>query len=207
MRAYDYQKPLRSLWEWDVSQYKEGNRDPESYEFLNLSERRFLHELGLKPNDLYDFAEDYVRSGEPDFTTFALIVDVRRRYFGEVQEGVPSGETVSPDALPTRDAELAGIPWLPRLLEKARGRLRGELHPDVSFPCPLDRQFLKEHDIHPVEVLSKIWETETEPARLVDWFFKRSKAPAPVSVCPPRQHPRATNNGNSYQVPGLPASR
>ncbi len=176
MRKYDYQRQLQAIWEWAVSQYKLGNRDSASYDFFNLSEQRFLSEIGLKPNDLYDFAEDYVRSGEPDFTTFALISEVRRRYFHEVQDGAPSTEIVKPDSLPARDAEAAGIPWLPRLIEKARGRLRGELHPDVTYPCPLDRQFLKEHDIHPAEVLNKIWETEDDPERLVDWFVKRSKA-------------------------------
>ena len=176
MRKYDYQRQLQAIWEWVVSQYKLGNRDSTSYDFFNLSEQRFLSEIGLKPNDLYDFAEDYVRSGEPDFTTFALISEVRRRYFHEVQDGAPSTEIVKPDSLPARDAEAAGIPWLPRLIEKARGRLRGELHPDVTYPCPLDRQFLKEHDIHPAEVLNKIWETEDDPERLVDWFVKRSKA-------------------------------
>ncbi len=137
MREYDYQRQLGTIWEWAVSQYKLGNRDPDSYDFSNLSEKRFLSEIGLKPNDLYDFAEDYVRSGEPDFATFALITDLRRRYFQDVQEGVPSTEMVDPDSLPARDAEAAGIPWLPRLIEKARGRLRGELHPDVTYPCPL----------------------------------------------------------------------
>ena len=75
MREYDYQRQLGAIWEWAVSQYKLGNRDP--YDFLNASERRFLSEIGLKPHELYDFAEDYMRSGEPDFTTFALMVDLR----------------------------------------------------------------------------------------------------------------------------------
>ena len=176
MREYDYQRQLRALWEWAVAQYKLGNRDPESYDFLNLSERQFLAELGLKPNDLYDFAEDYVRSGEPDFTTFALIVDLRRRYFHEVQGGVPSTEIVNTDSLPGRDQEAAGIPWLPRLIAKAAGRLRGELHPDVAYPCPLDRQFLREHDIHPVDVLNKVWAADDDREAVIAWITQKSKA-------------------------------
>jgi len=176
MREYDYQIQLRTIWEWAVEQYKLGNRDSDSYEFLNLSEKQFLSEIGLKPNDLYDFAEDYVRSGEPDFTSFALITDLRRRYFQEVQDGIPSVDIKDPDSLPARDSEVAGIPWLPRLIEKARGRLRGELHPDVSYPCPLDRQFLKEHDIHPAELLNKVWETGDNREELVTWVVQKSKA-------------------------------
>ena len=88
-----------------VSQYELGNRDPESYDFLNLSERRFLSEIELKPNN---FAEDYVRSVEPYFTTFAMIADLRRRYFREVQRGAPPTEMVDPDLLPARDAEASG---------------------------------------------------------------------------------------------------
>ena len=182
MRAYDYQKQLLAVWEWAVTQYKLGNRDPESYDFLNLSERQFLSEIGLKPNELLDFAENYTRSGEPDFTTFALISDLRRRYFHEVQDAVPSTDFVNPDLLPPSEAETVGIPWLPRLVEKARAMLRGELHPDVMYPCPLDRQFLKEHDIHPAELLNKIWDTENDPDRLIDWFVLRSKGPLPAAA-------------------------
>ena len=176
MREYDYQRQLQAIWEWGVLQYRLGNRDPDSYDSFNLSERRFLSEIGLKPNDLYDFAEDYVRSGEPDFTSFALIAEVRRRHFHEVQNGVPSTKIVDPDSLPPRDAEAAGMPWLPRLIEKARGRLRGELDPDVTYPCPLDRQFLKEHDIHPAELLNKVWDTVDDTEALITWVAQKSKA-------------------------------
>lgn len=83
---------------------------------------------------------------------------------------------MDPDSLPPRDAEAAGMPWLPRLIEKARGRLRGELDPDVTYPCPLDRQFLKEHDIHPAELLNKVWDTVDDTEALITWVAQKSKA-------------------------------
>ncbi len=43
-----------------------------------------------------------------------------------------------------------------------------------SYPCPLDRQFLKEHDIHPAEVLNKVWEMESDREALIAWVVQRS---------------------------------
>ena len=32
--------------------------------------------------DVYDYAEDYVSGGDPDFTTFLMICEARRDYSG-----------------------------------------------------------------------------------------------------------------------------
>ena len=178
MREYDYQAQLNRLWDWTVSQYERGNRDPESYSLYNLSERTFLEEIGMKPGELVDFAEDYLRSGEPDFATVAMIQEVRRAYLEEMQGGNPSSDVIDPNSLPAPDSEAAGIPWLPRIVEKARAKLHGELDPDVMYACPNDRRFLKEHDVHPATFLRKLWETEEDPSALVEWFSGRSKARA-----------------------------
>ena len=41
------------------------------------------------------------------------------------------------------DAELGGYLWLPRIIAKAKAKLRGELPPEVMYNCGGDRHFLK----------------------------------------------------------------
>jgi hypothetical protein len=36
------------------------------------------------------------------------------------------------------DAELAGYPWLPRMIDKARAAQAGTLGPYYRYPCPID---------------------------------------------------------------------
>ena len=72
-----------------------------------------------------------------------LIAAVRREYLNQEQGGVLSEhELVEPD-LPSREDELEGFRWLPRILTKARAKLKGELHPDIMYSCGGDRKFLK----------------------------------------------------------------
>lgn len=46
--------------------------------------------------------------------------------------------------LPAKSAAVDGIPWLPRLIVKARLKLRGEMNPDLMYGCGGDRPFLRE---------------------------------------------------------------
>jgi hypothetical protein len=40
------------------------------------------------------------------------------------------------------DAKLAGYPWLPRMIDKARASQAGTLGTYYRYPCPIDRAFL-----------------------------------------------------------------
>jgi hypothetical protein len=69
-----------------------------------------------------------------------------------------------------------GIAWLPRLLPKARAKLRGELPESLMYSCGGDRGFFKEHDIQPGEFLNLVWRHETDDAAIVEWVVGRSSA-------------------------------
>jgi uncharacterized protein DUF5069 len=174
MKNTDQEKKLLALWQRAVTEYEKGNRDAGTY--FNRAELDFLASLGMSAGEVYDYAEDHVAYGEPDFATFARIHELRRRYFHEVQQGRPSGAVMSPSDFPAPDAEAAGIPWLPRIIDKARAKLRGELPPDLMYSCPADRRFLKRHDIHPAEFLRKVWEMENDRNKLVEWVARRRNA-------------------------------
>lgn len=174
MNHYNYQQQLQAVWEHAVAQYRKNRRDPEA--MFDHAQTAFLAEIGVRPFEVLDFAEDFVEDGEPDFTTFALIHDLRRYYFRERQQGRFSGHRVRPDELPARDAEAGGIAWLPRIIAKARAKLRGELDPDIMFSCGGDRSFLKKHDIHAAEFLRKTMECEDDDSGIVEWVVTRSNA-------------------------------
>ena len=75
--------------------------------------------------------------------------------------------------MPDKTAELRGVVWLPRIIPKARAKLRGELPPSLMYSCGGDRKFLKENDIFPAEFLSLVWRHEKDDAAIAEWVVRR----------------------------------
>ncbi|MGZ5003646.1 MAG: DUF5069 domain-containing protein, partial [Chthoniobacterales bacterium] len=113
-----------------------------------------LRSFGAKPMELFDYAED---SSDLDPETALLITAVRRDYFLTEQKGKWSEKEILMEKLPAKDAQLAGIVWLPRLIEKAKARLRGELPNELMYCCGGDRRFFRTHDLHPADFLRYVW--------------------------------------------------
>ncbi len=42
----------------------------------------------------------------------------------------------------SRHLAMGGVPWLPRITDKARAKLQGTIG-DYIYPCPADRKFLE----------------------------------------------------------------
>ena len=77
--------------------------------------------------------------------------------------------------LPTFGDELGGMAYLPRILRKARAKLRGELDPDIMFCCGGDRKFLREHGgIHPADFLRQVWAAGDNDMKIVE-FVRRPR--------------------------------
>ena len=72
--------------------------------------------------------EDFAKGGDPDLATALEIAAVRSDYFLHEQKGEFSTHRISVDALPSKDADVEGIGWLPRIIPKAEAKLRGECH-------------------------------------------------------------------------------
>lgn len=167
----EYHKSLKSIWDKATALYSEGNRDASSY--FNPDESQFLDSIGATAQEVFDFAEDYNLHGEPDFTSFALVQDIRRSYFLEEQGGVRASDVVDPATLPSKQEEAEGIVWLPRIIQKAKAKLQGRMHPNMMYGCGGDRHFLKENDIHIAEFLRIVWRFENDEAAIVQWTLKR----------------------------------
>ncbi len=114
--------------------------------------------------ELYDYAED---SSDLDWETALLITAARRDYFLQEQDGAWSEKTIKVEALPAKTEELEGIVWLPRIIQKAMGRLRGELPHDLMYCCGGDRKFFRAHDIHPADFLRFVWAAKGKPEKII----------------------------------------
>lgn len=154
--------------------YRGGNEDFASY--YSADDLAFLGTIGYKPREFFDFVEDLCGEGEPTATTALLIAAARRDYFMVVQKGVTSDKVIGRDELPTFGDELEGMHYLPRILTKARAKLRGELDPDLMFGCGGDRKFLRDHgDIPPADFLRHVWAAGDDDAAVAQWVRDSEK--------------------------------
>ena len=172
MRHYNYLGNLENLWKAGLERYQAGLKKPGT--ILDEREEEFLKSLGLKVMDLFDYVEDYSLEGEPDWNSFAAICEVRRNYFLERQKGVFSDGHVKMEDLPPKSDSVHGITWLPRIIPKVLGKLRGELDPEIMYCCGGDREFFRTHDIHPAEFLRVAWAWEEESDKIVAWVLERA---------------------------------
>lgn len=172
-----YSQQLKAVWGKAVSQYEKGERD--SSRFFDSSELAFLDSIGTSAQEVFDFAEDWLDRQEPDFVTFALITDCRRNYFLIKQKGRRSDKVVDTPDLPPKDEEVWGVEWLPRIIPKAKAKLRGEMGPDLMFCCGGDRNFFRKHGIEPSTFLQVVALNEDNDDAIIEWVLENS-----VSVNP-----------------------
>ena len=167
MKNHSWENSFLEIFAACSELYRAGTRDLR--EFYSAGDLAFLSSIGYKPREFFDFIEDHIEEGAPSPVSAVLIAAARRDFFLVEQNGQPSKKEVPADELPPRDAELEGIRWLPRIITKARAKLRGELHPDIMYACGGDRNFLTTHDIHPADFLRFIWAAGDNNAKIADY--------------------------------------
>ena len=172
MSHYNFATEFRAVYDQAVSRFASGARGADR--LLRPQEVEFLAANGITAQHLYDYAEDHHGdNGEPGFERALAIETVRRDYFLNVQGGVPSRKQLDESTLPDISAELRGVVWLPRIIPKARAKLRGEFRASLMYCCGGDRKFLKENDIFPAEFLSLLWRHENDDAAIAEWVIRR----------------------------------
>lgn len=152
-----------------VAAYRGGDRDFTGY--YTAGDLRFLGEIGYKTREFFDFVEDYCEDGTPSPSTALLVAAVRRDYFLTVQNGVEeTSRLLTRDDIPGFGESLDGIAYLPRVLAKARAKLRGALDPDLMYGCGGDRNFFRKHgEIHPADFLRRVWAAEDDDSKVARW--------------------------------------
>ena len=124
--------------------------------------------------------EDFSKGGEPTLETALAIASVRREYFLTVQKGKASAHVISVAKLPSKDATVEGIGWLPRIIPKAEAKLRGEMPPELMYCCGGDRRFFRSQEIDPAEFLRQAWSAQGNPAKLIAWVVEESSRNGPL---------------------------
>lgn len=157
------------LFDRCVKRYRSGDRDFTQY--YDATAQALLEEIGYKPREFFDFVEDFCEEGTPSPSTALLVAAVRRDYFQVVMKGRKGDTELTRDDIPTFGDELDGVAYLPRILAKARAKLRGELDPDLMFSCGGDRAFLEKHgNRHPADFLRQVWAAGDDDQKVLAWL-------------------------------------
>lgn len=171
---YQWDAYFVELFDACVDEYDAGNKDYSAW--FSDEDQDFLDSIGCSQREFFDLVEDNITSDgtDPTATTALLITAVRRDYFQVVQKAVPSDTSIPASNLPAKTAELAGFVWLPRIIAKARAKLKGQLDEDTMYGCGGDRAFLTRQNIHPADFLRAVWAAGDDDQKIIDFIKTRS---------------------------------
>jgi len=167
----NWEQTFSTLFETSVKKYQAGHQKAAG--LVDEKEAAFLATIGCTIQEFFDFVEDYARGGEPTLETALKIAAVRRDYFLNEQGGVRSKHEIDMAKLPSKDAQVEGIGWLPRIIPKAEAKLRGEMPPDLMYGCGGDRRFFRENKVDPAELLRVTWKAQGNHADIIAWVKKQ----------------------------------
>src|SRR5262245_31292656 len=168
-----WKERFREIYARGVAAWKKGRTTATT--MFQADDVKFLAGIGSTAQELFDFVEDKQRYGEPDLETALAVAELRRDYFLQVMGGQPPARRISMDDLPAKTAEVDGLAWLPRLIEKARAKLRGEMPDDLMYGCGGDRAFLQKVHMTAPEFLKLTWESDENDRRIIE-AVKKSAA-------------------------------
>jgi len=175
MKHYNFSQQFHALYDKAVSLYDKGQRGADT--FFSPDETAFLAANGITAQHMYDYAEDHNNYEGAPGCDIALGIELTRRdYFLNAQRGKPSAVALDESKMPAKTDAVRGIEWLPRLMPKARAKLRGELPASLMYCCGGDRRFFTQHDILPQEFLSLVWRAGSDDRMIIDWVEARSSA-------------------------------
>ena len=132
----------------------------------------FLATIGCTTQELFDFVDDFLGYGDFDFETVLEVTAIRREYFLNVMHGKSTGCVIAMSQLPAKSAKVDGIAWLPRLIAKARIKLRGEMDPDLMYGCAGDRPFLREHHMTLPQFLQLVRDSGDDDRAIIEAVTK-----------------------------------
>ena len=162
----DWKQQFRNVWDRGVAAWKQGRRSAKT--MFTPEDVAFLANIGCTAQELFDFVDDSITFDDLDYETALAVTEIRRRYFLEVMGGKVSGRVIPMSTLPAKSAKVDGIAWLPRLIAKARIKLRGEMDPDLMYGCGGDRPFLRERHLTLPQFLQLVWDKGDDDRAIVE---------------------------------------
>ena len=163
----DWTTTFRRVYDRAVVRYRSGARDPATS--FPEDAAKFLASIGCSAYELYDFVEDWCNGGVPTFETVLRITAIQRDYFLNELNSQPATAKAPPSSFPDMSEELGGHRWLPRIIAKARAKLRGELPPELMYSCGGDRQFLKTTGLKAPEFLETVRDAGGDDQKILDY--------------------------------------
>lgn len=170
MTTQDWTVQFRETYDRGVAAWKEGRTS--AADMFGPDDVKFLASIGCTAQELFDFVDDFQRYGEPDFDTAQAVAAIRRDYWLNELRGKSTGRVASMDDLPAKTAEAGGLAWLPRIIEKARLKLRGEMPDDLMYGCGGDREFLARVRMTQPQFLQLVWDCGTDDRRIIETVRK-----------------------------------
>ena len=164
----DWRSEFRNVWDRGIAAWKAGRNSART--MFTPEDVAFLASIGCTAQELFDFVDDSLCYDDVDIETALAVTAIRRDYFLEVMHGKSAGRIVQMHELPAKSAKVDGIAWLPRLIAKARIKLRGEMNPDLMYGCAGDRPFLREHHMTLPEFLQLVRDNGNDDRALPDFF-------------------------------------
>lgn len=137
----DWKTEFKAIYDRGLANYRKGIKNPS--DMFDAADKASLASMGCTAQELFDFVDDGQRYGEPDYETTLAVSAIRRDYFLTVMKGIPTGKIFPMSQLPAKSAAIEGIAWLPRIIVKAKVKLRGEMPDDLMYGCGGDRGFLE----------------------------------------------------------------
>ena len=172
MKNHDWSDEFRRLWDRGIAAWKAGRRAPAS--MFRMADVTFLVSIGCSPQEMFDFVDDHEVFGEPEFDDVLKVTAVRRDFFLNVQEGRSTGRMAEMESLPAKDQEAEGMVWLPRIIAKARLKLRGEMPPDLMYGCGGDRSFFSRVNLSAAEFLELVRDNDGDDRTIIQSVKKRA---------------------------------
>jgi len=174
INSYNWTAGLKAIYDKSVALYLSGDHELNSH--FSPEETSALADIGLRPINVFDYAEDFAKYEEPSWETFLLVAAARRDYFLHEQQGATNSEVIGADELPPKTEALEGIEWLPRIIRKAQCFLEGGLCHDIMYGCGGDRKFLKEHGIHAADLLRIVWAARGDDQKVLRFLRESNLA-------------------------------
>jgi hypothetical protein len=167
MTSSSWEQTFSDLFALSVKKYQQGHQKAAG--LVDAHAQEFLRSIGYTEQEFFDFVEDFAKDGQPTLEIALEIAAVRRDYFLQEQKGQFSSHRIDMADLPSKDAQVEGIGWLPRIIPKALAKLRGEMPPDLMYGCGGDRKFFRTNQIDPAELLRQAWKAQGDTNRIVSW--------------------------------------
>lgn len=166
-----WKEQFREVYDRAVRAYRDdGGRC--AAECVGEADREFLATIGCTAQELYDFVEDFCVADEPSYEDVLEVTAIRRDYFMDVLRGRRFPPRPS-RLFPAKSAEVDGIAWLPRLIVKAKAKLRGELPPELMYGCGGDRPFLRGMRVTLAGFLAAVRDAGDDDRRVVEWIKRQ----------------------------------